>query len=562
MRPGMVIANRYRLENLIGAGGMGVVWQATDLELRRVVAVKLGEREQVRREARIGAGLQHPNVIAVYDVAEQDEHRWLVMEFLPARNLAQVLREDGPLPARLVAGIGAQLAGALVAMHERNMVHRDITPGNVLVTEDGVAKLTDLGVATWSQVTRTGSAQAAGTDGYLAPEVLAGGFATPATDLYALGATLSTAVEGSSPDGADRALRTVLARLTDPDPAQRPTSERARELLRRAAAEGAGRRRKLLIAATVGLVAVTTAAIGLLPARDTPAPPAQSTPATSAALGPSFVGDPRTADPCAMLDLAPLARFGQTRTAPRTGPFNSCKAQVELREHGNLKVGLHLRLETGPDVDSYEVPQPPPSASTEPVPVPEAANGDHCRHLVHLPGQYRVVLSARQDQRPPVLCELAGALVRGVLDAYRRGPLPRRTLPAESLAGHTACDLLTAEQLTGPLGTSRITSKTGLGGWSCYWDTPNSDPAVQISFFRDDAPEEGAVRTLAGRQVMIVPEEAGDNKCLASIVFREYPELDGPRTERIEIIWRSARPSAERCAAVTTLATMVAERLR
>ncbi|GAA2838425.1 protein kinase domain-containing protein [Crossiella cryophila] len=554
MQPGTVIANRYRLERVVGAGGMGVVWQATDLELRREVALKVGESEQLRREARIGAGLQHPNVIAVHDVAEQDGQRWLVQEYLPSRSLAEILREDGPVPARTAAGIGAQIADALVAMHERNMVHRDITPANVLVTAEGVAKLTDLGIASWSQVTRTGSAQVAGTDGFLAPEVLAGGFATPAIDLYALGATLTAATEGLPPTGAGRALTKVLAALTNPDPQLRPAAVRARELFRKAAAD-LPRRRKLLVTASVGLVAVTAAVIALVPVWETP--PQTATPTTGVspvAAGPAFVGDPRTVEACGLIDPRELDRYGPTRYAAERGSFNACLLHTKLR--GNLEVDLYVRLETGPDVDSFEVPQHPLAAATEPLPVREDRDGDQCRRIVHLPGGYRVVISAWQNERPPELCALAEALVPGVLSAYHRGPLPRRVTQPGSLSALSACDLLTGEQLSGPFGTKQITRKPGLGGWSCFWTAPNADPAVLVNFYRTDPPEDGQVQTIAGREVVLLPAGAGDDKCLASITYRRDP------IERIEIIWRGTQPSAQRCAGVTTLATTIAEGLR
>ncbi|WP_249044273.1 serine/threonine-protein kinase, partial [Crossiella equi] len=232
MRIGDIIADRYQLEEAVGAGGMGQVWRATDLELRRTVALKLtsaGDSEETRREARIGAGVHHPHVISVFDVVQAGDERWLVMEYLPARSLAERCRAEGPLAPELAARIGAQIATALAAMHAKGMVHRDVKPANILVTEDGTAKLTDLGIASWSQVTMTGGALSAGTPGYLAPEVLAGLRATPASDVYALGVTLSAAVEGHP--RPDRKLGGVLAALTEQDPARRPGADKAARLL-------------------------------------------------------------------------------------------------------------------------------------------------------------------------------------------------------------------------------------------------------------------------------------------------------------------------------------------
>jgi serine/threonine protein kinase len=254
-----VIANRYRLEEAVGAGGMGEVWRATDLELRRVVALKqatTGNGEETRREARIGAGLHHPNVISVFDVVVEGNQRWLVMEYLPARSLAEICQADGPMAPSRVARIGAQVATALSAMHAKGMVHRDITPANILVTDDGTAKLADLGVAAWGQITETGTGRIAGTPGFVAPEVLAGHSATQAADLYSLGMALSATVEGHT--RVSGRLAGVLSALTDSDPAHRPTADKAAQLL-----AGSGPRwvsRRVVVATGLSVVVALAAA--------------------------------------------------------------------------------------------------------------------------------------------------------------------------------------------------------------------------------------------------------------------------------------------------------------
>ncbi|HEX6358794.1 serine/threonine-protein kinase [Actinophytocola sp.] len=254
MRSGDVIASRYRLEETIGAGGMGEVWRATDLELRRVVAMKqatTGNGEETRREARIGAGLHHPNIISVFDVVTEDDRQWLVMEYLPARSLADVCRADGPIPPDQAAHIGAQIATALAAMHDKGMVHRDITPANILVTDDGTAKLADLGITAWDEVTLTGTARSGGTPGYTAPEVLAGHRATAASDLYSLGVTLSAVGEGHPQ--TDKRVDGAITALTDPNPAHRPTAGKAAQLLERTRTTGHPRR--TLVATSLAVVA-------------------------------------------------------------------------------------------------------------------------------------------------------------------------------------------------------------------------------------------------------------------------------------------------------------------
>ncbi|MDQ3761030.1 MAG: serine/threonine protein kinase, partial [Actinomycetota bacterium] len=194
---------------------MGVVWQAMDERLERLVAVKqlllrldLSPREtdearaRALREARIAARLQHPNAIVVYDVAEHEGEPCLVMEYLPSRSLAAVLSERCCLPVAEVASIGRQIASALAAAHAAQIVHRDVKPGNILITDDGTAKITDFGVSRAAgDVTVTQTGIMAGTPAYLAPEVARGQVPTPASDVFSLGATLYAALEGRAPFG-------------------------------------------------------------------------------------------------------------------------------------------------------------------------------------------------------------------------------------------------------------------------------------------------------------------------------------------------------------------------
>lgn len=211
---GTVLGGRYRIGECIGAGAMGVVFTAWDRRLRRTVAIKQlaarGYRDateervaraRAMREGRIAARVVHPRAIAVFDVVvdgDQGTGRgpWLVMEYLPSRSLAAVLAAQGPLEPAEAAWIGAQVAEALGAVHEAGIVHGDIKPGNVLITDDGVAKITDFGVsrATWD-TTSTGGGTVAGTPGYFAPEVARGEDPSPASDVFSLGATLYAAVE-------------------------------------------------------------------------------------------------------------------------------------------------------------------------------------------------------------------------------------------------------------------------------------------------------------------------------------------------------------------------------
>jgi serine/threonine protein kinase len=212
---GALVAGRYQLGRRIGSGAMGIVWQAHDERLHRTVAVKQlllqpglsqAQAEEARRrcmrEGRIAARLSHPNAITVYDVAEHDGDPWLIMEYLPSKSLATVLSEQGTLPPPETARIGAQVASALVAAHAAGIVHRDIKPANVLLGDDGTVKITDFGISrATGDVTVTATGMLAGTPAYLAPEVAKGEDPKPAADVFSLGSTLYTAVEGHSPFG-------------------------------------------------------------------------------------------------------------------------------------------------------------------------------------------------------------------------------------------------------------------------------------------------------------------------------------------------------------------------
>ncbi|NUT43008.1 MAG: protein kinase [Thermoactinospora sp.] len=231
-----MVGGRYRLLRTIGQGGMGTVWQAHDEVLGRDVAVKEvlpppdltgPEREvfavRTFREARAAGRVAHPGVAAVYDVLEEGGHPWIVMQLVHSRTLGEIVRDDGPLPPHKAAAIGLQLLEALRAAHAAGVLHRDVKPDNVLLTEDGRAVLTDFGIATTEDeapVTRTGIL--IGTPAFMAPERAAGGQARPASDLWSLGVTLYVAVEGHSPFHRENALATLGAVLhAEPEPLSR-----------------------------------------------------------------------------------------------------------------------------------------------------------------------------------------------------------------------------------------------------------------------------------------------------------------------------------------------------
>ena len=268
--PDRLVAGRYRLRERIGGGGMGAVWRADDERLGRQVAVKqvlppAGAddaavqqlRERALREGRIAARLSHAHAIAVYDVAIEDAHPWLVMEYLPSRSLAAVLSEDGLLRVDQAAQIGAQIADALAATHAVGVVHRDVKPANVLIGQggrvEGLVKITDFGISHASgDVTLTQTGQITGTPAFRAPEVAQGFEPGPPTDVFSLGATIYTCLEGEPPFGMagnslqqlhrvaagvinppqrSGALTRPMLRMLAVDPQERPTMAEVRDEL-------------------------------------------------------------------------------------------------------------------------------------------------------------------------------------------------------------------------------------------------------------------------------------------------------------------------------------------
>jgi hypothetical protein len=271
---GRRVANRYELTDELGHGGMGVVWRATDTLLGRQVALKEVDlprgveaagreslRARVSREARAAARLSHPGVVTVYDIAHDGEQDFIVMELVSAPTLEELVRTGGPLAPQRAARLGLGLLDALEAAHRAGIVHRDLKPKNVMVREDGATKLADFGIASVQGDPRlTATGLVVGSPAYMAPEQVEAQAVSPATDLWALGATLWFAVEGQPPFGGGEfqtlsaivngqprrperlgPLTPVLARLLVKDPASRATPAQLRPLLRQiASSEGGG----------------------------------------------------------------------------------------------------------------------------------------------------------------------------------------------------------------------------------------------------------------------------------------------------------------------------------
>ncbi|WP_245898973.1 protein kinase domain-containing protein [Nonomuraea indica] len=263
---GRLIGRRYRLMSPVGRGGMGMVWHAHDVLLDRAVAVKelilpfgldhAGKQvahRRMLREARSAARLAHPGIVTVHDVVEEDGRPWIVMELVRAWSLEQAVRQSGPLPVLQVAEIGIRVLDALRHAHAAGILHRDVKPGNVLLTSDRVV-LTDFGIAAIEgDVTITQTGLLMGSPAYVPPERLSGQPITQAADLWSFGATLYAAVEGRPPyEGPDAiavlgavltqeparpgragALLPVIEGLLRKNPAERLTAEQVGDALER-----------------------------------------------------------------------------------------------------------------------------------------------------------------------------------------------------------------------------------------------------------------------------------------------------------------------------------------
>lgn len=220
---GTMIGNRYEVVEKVGTGGMADVYRAMDHRLNRYVAVKILKNEysedtkfvtKFRQEAQAVACLSHPNVVAVYDVGEEQGMHFIVMEFVEGITLKSYIEKKGKLSVREAVGIGIQIASGLEAAHNSHIIHRDIKPQNILISRDGTAKVTDFGIAKAAS-SNTITASAMGSVHYISPEQARGGFSDEKSDVYSLGVTMYEMLSGTLPFTGESAVAVALAHIQE-----------------------------------------------------------------------------------------------------------------------------------------------------------------------------------------------------------------------------------------------------------------------------------------------------------------------------------------------------------
>ncbi|NLG45972.1 serine/threonine-protein kinase [Gordonia sp. (in: high G+C Gram-positive bacteria)] len=375
--PTYLVAGRYRLSRKIGHGGMGAVWLAHDQLLDREVAVKqvlvssgmddsMAETSRARalREGRLAARLSHRNAISMHDVALHLDEPWLVMEYLPSHSVADVLRDNGTIDPVEAAQICAQVADAIAEAHASGIIHRDIKPANILIANSGrnvgLVKITDFGISRAkgdANITQTGIVT--GTPAYFAPEVARGEDPGEPSDVYSLGATLYTMVEGAPPFGNEDnyiatlhraalgkinpitragALSPILLHLLEPSPNNRPTMADARDQLAQFAADTLGTTDNVL----TGLVTTKP----LHNRRADTLPPAPQGPPTPSPRTPS----PRTP--------APMTAVSMTAAPESTPPHRPTQVAANGYYAPRTTPQPLVHQQSGPSHPVHYTPQP------------------------------------------------------------------------------------------------------------------------------------------------------------------------------------------------------------
>ncbi|MGH3940812.1 MAG: protein kinase domain-containing protein [Pseudonocardiaceae bacterium] len=613
MNSGTVVFDRYELHEQIGAGGTSVVWRATDQLLHQIVALKrisfaaLGGgqaqliRDRALREARLAAQLRsHPNVVAVYDVLVDQGDIWLVMEYLPARSLRDILNTDGPLDPAEVAQIGADLADALAAAHARGIEHRDVKPGNVLIGADGVTKLTDFGISHLAGDTHLTITGITGTPAYFAPEVVVTGESSSASDVFSLGATLYAAVEGQPPFGTDdntfrllnivrtgiirpltRAghLEPLLLRLLQLNPAIRPDAATTRDLLTRLSAPASGsrasqpasrtlrhwwppRRRTTITAGALFTVAALIVSVVIGTSLLTDPSDEMQPPATAVLL--TNPSDPREADPCALINLESLRPLGQPRFNPPSPFLESC--EVAITATGKAKTYLQV-IFYSPSESPSELGK---SREISGVPVVRrdrvgVAGTTGCQDWLAPTGQLWATITAfpYRDGSEDLCAVTETATVAAVETLVRNGGVPGKPNrnAGYALALADACATLNSSALSKVPGLNPNKKSPGFANWSCSWGTEGNGTQIELHFgLRDSFDGLGDLSTPIAEKTTYRASEPGS--CDVYVVHRPPPTGSGAAEIFLLNVTTTVLPEIEACNQAAALATVIEEQLR
>lgn len=552
MEPGQLVFDRYRIEARIGVGGTATVWRATDELLHQPVALKRipfagfdderETRERALREARLAARLRgHPNVVSVFDIRADEDDLWLVLEYVPARTLADLLRERGQLNPAQAATIGRGVAAALAAAHGQGIVHRDVKPGNVLVGPDGVVKLTDFGISHLTgdpRITQTGSIR--GTVAYMSPDAARGSNSVPADDVFSLGSTLYSAIEGQPPFGTagsmmallhvvsngiirpattEGPLTELILSLLQISPGARPDAATARDRLARVAAGSAepilvpeppvpepvpdaapepstvdipspapARRRGVLLAAAAAavLVVLTVVPVAVIAGDRATGGRAVSADYTGIPELPESVPeivdeDPGTSDPCGLMDLTWLRQFGAPRFV-EPGRIQNC--ETEVIEPDGARLFVDVRFNDFATEARYLGGQVQRLGGISLVRNQDSDPGpDACRIAVVLSDDTNIYVdAARYDEGAgPDPCRPAEVAAAVVAQRLAEGGVPHdpARVARYALAGSEACtDVPAADVATVPgIGGDRT---MGYADRSCFWYGTREDDSWAV----------------------------------------------------------------------------------
>jgi hypothetical protein len=575
VRSDEVIADRYRLVELIGSGGMGLVWLADDLVENRQIALKRPHaiggdvRADLEREADIARRIDHPNIVAVYGVVGERNDCWLVMEYFPSTSLAADLGSRSP---KVVAAIGAQVADALIAAHAADVVHRDITPGNVLVGADGMVKVTDFGISAWRASTVTSSGKISGTAAYVSPEVANGEGAKAPSDVFSLGATLFAVVEGAPPFGTgdpdvivarvreDRGtpatqagpLEPVLAALMRRGREDRPSAAQAKDMLDAVAAgqpmpawtpanaRTASKRSMLIAGAAIGVVAVVL--LTFLRPWEPDTGPARTA-----------LGFPRTADPCSVADAAALQSFGDATLDAHHGGFNQCDVLIDVDAHDDIHV-------------TYQFNRPTLGVTPQVTRSEPKRDGGACTVVFTLTDGGTLEITADSDARVDTdFCAIvvtAADHAESVLRENTEIPRMPATDPISAVDLY-ACSMLQPDHLAEVATFANARADAGFADWSCRWQANDGTSTAHVIFDRGDvdSAQEGRLLRSAGRDMYVVEEGHGEGTCVAKVVNHKFWIAGKSHIEMALVVIESDRPMADMCDLATMFAKWVGAQL-